>query len=85
MVSTNSMKKKIMNVKDLAKTRNKKSMMLQGIKKGNRLAKKRTITKALRVKSLAWVFFVGTHPTWLLVDQKAYVLLILLHVPKVMK
>jgi hypothetical protein len=53
-----------MNIKDLAKTRNKKSMMLQGIKKGNRLAKKTTITKALGVKSLAWVFFLGTHPTW---------------------
>jgi hypothetical protein len=47
MAFTNSMEKKIMNIKDMAKKRNKKSMLFQAIKKGNRLAKKGTITKAL--------------------------------------
>lgn len=36
-----------MTIKEMAKKRNKKSMLLQAIKKGNRLAKKGTITKAL--------------------------------------
>ncbi len=57
MASTNSMKKKIMNIKDMAKKGNKKSMFLQGIKKGNRLAKKRTITKALGCKLSSLGFF----------------------------
>lgn len=46
------MKKKIMNIKDMTKKWNKKSMLFQGIKKGSRLAKKRTITKALSCKNL---------------------------------
>jgi hypothetical protein len=52
MASTNSMKKKIMNIEDMTKKWNKKSMLLQGIKKGSRLAKKGTITKALICKNL---------------------------------
>jgi hypothetical protein len=58
------MKKKIMNIKDMAKKRNKKSMLLKGTKKGSRLAKKGTITKSLGYKISSLGFFVGTHPTW---------------------
>lgn len=63
MASTNSMKKKIMNIKDMAKKWNKKSMLLQGIKKGSRLAKKGTITKALGCKISSLGFFCWDPPS----------------------